>query len=579
VTSQETGFCTAKKRPPLKSSTKLPVPTFAVFALIFTAIWLLHITLLRLPYFWDEAGYYIPAARDLWLKHQLIPSTTVSSGHPPLVMAWLAFWWKFSGYAPAVTRTAMLLVAAFGLTGVFRLARQVSNTGVALAATALTAIYPVWFAQSSLAHLDVAAAAFTFWGLASYLNDHRWRAVAFFALAGVTKETAIIAPLALFAYELLAPLALKAYQLRMGSPQRLKPPTVASTDGTAEAVPFQGKKTIEDAALPFPHPGWKQSLALLISAVPLAGWFVYHHARTGVFFGNPEFFRYNVAATASPVRIALALVQRFWHAFGYLNLFVLVAIAGAAMLYAPLRDDGEERKRIAISVQAVFATVVVAYIAMLSVVGGAVIARYMLPAVPLVIIVCVSTLRRRLSWWKWACAAAGLTFVLALFVNPPYRISPEDNLSYADYVRLHHAAAQVIRTKYPEARILTAWPASDELTRPWLGYVGKPHPVLRIDNFSLAQLEPAAQARDQYQLAYLFSTKLDPPNEMFGAPFWIRLQERYFDYHRDVPPEFAASMLGGRIVYQAQRGGEWVAIVEIERVEDATVFAAYPSPY
>ena len=35
-----------------------------VFAVIFVFIFLLHLPLLQLPYFWDEAGYYVPAARD-----------------------------------------------------------------------------------------------------------------------------------------------------------------------------------------------------------------------------------------------------------------------------------------------------------------------------------------------------------------------------------------------------------------------------------------------------------------------------------------------------------------------------------
>src|SRR5438128_9490556 len=98
-----------------------------VFTLIFVFIFLLHLPLLQLPYFWDEAGYYVPAARDLLLTGSLIPHTTVSNAHPPLVMAWIALWWKCSGYAPLVTRSAMLVVAAFSLLGVFRLAERVMN--------------------------------------------------------------------------------------------------------------------------------------------------------------------------------------------------------------------------------------------------------------------------------------------------------------------------------------------------------------------------------------------------------------------------------------------------------------------
>jgi hypothetical protein len=56
------------------------------FALIFCAIFVLHAPLLRLPYFSDEAGYFVPAARDILLHGTLIPQTTLSNAHPPLVM-------------------------------------------------------------------------------------------------------------------------------------------------------------------------------------------------------------------------------------------------------------------------------------------------------------------------------------------------------------------------------------------------------------------------------------------------------------------------------------------------------------
>src|SRR5437667_5628642 len=104
-----------------------------VFTLIFVFIFLLHLPLLQLPYFWDEAGYYVPAARDLLLTGSLIPHSTVSNAHPPLVMKYLAVWWKLAGHTPLVTRTAMLLIAAFSLFGVFRLAQRIANEQVALA--------------------------------------------------------------------------------------------------------------------------------------------------------------------------------------------------------------------------------------------------------------------------------------------------------------------------------------------------------------------------------------------------------------------------------------------------------------
>ena len=164
-----------------------------------------HAFLLRLPYFWDEAGYFMPAARDLLLTGSLIPHTTLSNAHPPLVMLWLAFWWKFSAFTPTTTREAMLMVAAFALLGLWRLARTVSTESVAAATVLCTALYPVFFTQSSMAHLDMMAAAFTFWGLAMYVERRPVATIVFFSLAPLAKETAIITPLALMAWELLRP--------------------------------------------------------------------------------------------------------------------------------------------------------------------------------------------------------------------------------------------------------------------------------------------------------------------------------------------------------------------------------------
>src|SRR5437763_10119364 len=93
-----------------------------IFCVAFVGILIPHLPLLTLPYFWDEAGYYIPAARDLLLTGSLIPHTTLSNAHPPLVMAWLALWWKLAGFAPVVTRCAMLMIAAAAMAGVYRMA-------------------------------------------------------------------------------------------------------------------------------------------------------------------------------------------------------------------------------------------------------------------------------------------------------------------------------------------------------------------------------------------------------------------------------------------------------------------------
>ena len=176
-----------------QSATRL-MPAALVFAISFSVILILHFPLLRLPYFWDEAGYYIPAARDLFLSGTLIPHSTPSNAHPPVIMAYLSACWKIAGYSLVTTRVAMLVIAAFSLTGLVRLAEVVANRQVAIATAVCTAIYPVFFVQSSLAQVDLAAAGFTFWGLHAYIQNRPWAIGFWMSLAALTKETAILAP-------------------------------------------------------------------------------------------------------------------------------------------------------------------------------------------------------------------------------------------------------------------------------------------------------------------------------------------------------------------------------------------------
>jgi hypothetical protein len=525
----------------------LLVPAPRLFAVIFSVIWILHAKLLRLPYFWDEAGYFVPAARDLLLTGDPIPISTLTNAHPPLVMAWLAFWWKFSACTPAVTRTAMLLVAAFTLMGVFRLARRVSNVQVAVASTLLTALYPVFFAQSSLAHLDMMAAAFTIWGIDSYVARQRWRAVAWFALAGLAKETALLAPGALLLWECLCPLVVSR----------------KAGGGHRRNICFS--------------PASARTLALALAFLPLGAWLGYHYTRTGAVFGNPEYFRYNLGATVHPLRVLLAFAQRLWQLLAYLNMFVLTGAAALAMRCVPrpgtqMSCAGESNRdadpandltlpRIAISVQLVFAAVVAAYVVALACVGGAVLARYLLPVYPLIIIICVSTLWRRLHWWKAAVGMAVLAFVAGLFVYPPYRFAPEDNLAYSDFVWLHKAAAMRLE-KVPGARVLTGWPATDELRKPYLGYVAHSLEVVPVENFTREALVQANQQMSgRFDFVLIFSTKYESPHQIRG--WWERILTRYFDYHRDLPPQAAVELLGSRIIYEEHRGGEWVAIAAV----------------
>ena len=492
----------------------------------------------------------------------------------------------------------MLLVAAFSLLGLFRLAERAANAEVAIASTLCTALYPVFFAQSSLAHLDLAAAGLTFWALCAYLEDRPVAVAIWFSLAALAKETAILAPLALAGWEMLQFVLPGNASVRNGRVGTAAPGRPVGSCPSPERS-RGGSSTAARRILP-----------LLLPLLPLALWYTYHYSRTGYIFGNPEFFHYNVAATLDPLRFLLALGLRLWQTFGYLHLWVLTAAMLLAILLPPLKENTEkpgapflgralrkkresarpversstdlERKRIPIAVQMAFLVVVAAYVIAMALIGGAVLARYMLPAVPLVIIVAISTLRRRLRYWPAAVALVGVAFIAAWFWNPPYGFSPEDNLAYRDYIVLHEDAERFLEARYPMARVLTAWPASDELTRPWLGYTTRPVQVVRIEDFSLEEVLSAAEFRQndgpqKFEVALVFSTKYEPPHSLLDrflgmlgrglARKWEDVKRRFFGFHRDLPPVMAAQVLGGRIVFQEKREGQWVAVIELERGE------------
>lgn len=471
----------------LEPSVDRPLPLWAVFPLFFVAVYVSHITLLRLPYYWDEAGYYIPAAYDFFRDGSLIPSTTLSNAHPPLPSIYLALWWTASGFTPAVTRTAMSLVTALALLGVFRLSSELSGrTQVAAATTLLTFTYPVWFAQSTLAHADMFAATGTLWGLVFLFEAQhgasagkRWLASATaaascFSLAVLSKETAIITPLAIALWE--------GYRgLRRGKQDRQV----------------------------------QLGLGLLLSTpvLPLLAWYAYHRHRTGYLFGNPQFLRYNATSTLTPLRIALAFAHRFLHLTAHMNMFVPVLCTAGAMLLVPLAErSGRERPRIALSDQAILYIVLLSNLIFFSVIGGALLTRYLLPLYPLVLLLCVSTLRRRVSYWLGLVGLSATAFLMGLTINPPYKFAPEDNLNYADVIRLHQQAIGEILAHFPGRTVLTAWPATDELTKPELGYVRKPVPIVEIANFSLPEIQKAATSNQNYSMGLAFSTKYDPPH-------------------------------------------------------------------
>ena len=328
------------------------------------------------------------------------------------------------------------------------------------------------------------------------------------ALAALAKETAVLVPAVLCGWEVLCLLSRK------------------------------GERPAALVCLEARRPSLWRAAALLLACVPLALWFAYHRAQTGYTLGNPEYFRYNVESTLNLGRILDTTWRRLGHVTYHMNLWALTLAGLAAMFLKPRRDGGAERPRIGVPVQLLFAALVLAHVAALSVVGGAVLARYMLPVLPLVVLIWVSTLWRRVPAWPLAVALVCAAFVYRAGVNPSYSFPWEENLAYRDFVLLHRDAARFLEEKYPEARVLTTWPATDELRNPYYGYASRPLRVFAVENFLPDTLERAAARKSEYDVALLYST------------------------HGGLGLEDAARALGARVVFRKEHEGQWVAVVE-----------------
>ena len=161
----------------------------------------------------------------------------------------------------------------------------------------------------------------------------------------------------------------------------------------------------------------------------------------------------------------------------------------------------------------------------------------MLPVLPLVVLVSVSTLWRRVPLYALVVAFVCGAFAYRNVVNPPHGFPWEENLAYRDFVLLHRDAARFLDARHPRARVLTTWPATDELRNPFYGYLDHALEVFPVENFRRENLEPAARRASEYDVALLFSTHGGPGLEEATAHF------------------------GGPVLFRAERRGQWVAVV------------------
>jgi hypothetical protein len=465
------------------------------------AVFVTHAPFLNLPYFWDEAGHFIPATRDLLELGQWIPTSTPPNIHPPGVVAYLALAWELAGYNLATTRVAMLVLASFGLLATFLLAREL---GAARYQPYLAALFllvsPLFFAQAMLAQLDAPAMLFTALALFFFLRGDLAISAAMCAVLILVKETGLIAPLA------LAAVLIKEHRRR-------------------EAAWF---------ALP---------------PLLLAAWIAILAQSTGHWAGSSDFASYNIRYLLDPFRLTVSFLRRLY----YVSLANFHWIGTAAIFFAWKRTQLFHTRAWRIGF-----LFVSAHLTLVALFGGASLERYLLPIMPLVYAAMATALAAQRPIARAIGTAVLLVGLVAgNWINPFYPFPYENNLALVDFVDVHQRAAAYLARAYPSTRVDTAWPLTEELAHPELGYVPTPFLVSPIPDLTAHSLEGLDWRR--VQLLVTFSRNWDcPPNVMHLHP--VRsLWERHYGALPATRLETAAAVPFPLAAHFEQRG-QWVDI-------------------
>jgi hypothetical protein len=481
-----------------------PRSYFVFFGLFAAVVFLSHFPWLDVPYFWDETGQFIPQALDFLRDGALIPRSVSPGVHPPGLTIYLAAAWKVLGYRLPVTRCAMLLLAAFSILAAFLLAIELLRNArgmSAFLAVALLAFSPLFFAQALMAQMDAPAMLFTALALWLFLKERPSVSAAACLALVLVKETGVIVPLV-----------------------------------------FAAHLVIERRR--------RDALWFLAPIAAVAAWLGFLAHAVGYWAGNPSFAEYNLRYPLHPVRLAVNLLRRLYY-LGFAN-FHWIGLFAILFAWRTTTMFRNRSWRVAWSL-------VAAHVTLVTLLGGAVLERYLLPVMPVLYAAMAAGLSLFPRRPRLICSAALLAGIVACnFINPPYPFPYEDNLAFADFARLQSDAAGYLLHWYPDARITTTWPMTAELSHPELGYVNRPMAVEPLPRWDSGILDSLDWSRVQVLVAY--SRDWEPRLNLLSLPLVEKLWRRFYGYSGSLSEEQMRARIPFPVETRMASRGQWLDI-------------------
>jgi 4-amino-4-deoxy-L-arabinose transferase-like glycosyltransferase len=430
-----------------------------VFAAALVALFTLRGAALTTPYFWDEAGYYVPAAVSMYRNSLYpIPDLTIAQSYPPLVPLTLALAWMAAGFSIVVTRVVVFVFAAATLAYTYMLGRALWSGTVGLAAAAITLVIPTFFAQAGLAQPEVPLALFTVAATYYLYREEPARHGLAVALLVMTKWTAIIS-IPVFALHGLT---------RAGS--------------------------------------WRAVLRHQLRYAPalalLGAWFAFFYYQVGTLTSpDARYAKVNLWDNLVPAALAWRAPVRLWQLFveDFRQLLLLPMLAafvvwGVRWALGARAEPGEAA-RSRRSCVAVMLGLCAIYVGFLTA-SGFLLARYFVPVFPLLSLLGAASVFWLLPRPAAAAYVTGVAVVMHLTWLGRFDNSPpgalEERPVYMDFAAAHLQAARFVEEHYPGARVAATWPTRDELTHPFLGYVSRRHETVLLQNVEGATVDPAS---------------------------------------------------------------------------------------
>jgi hypothetical protein len=144
------------------------------------------------------------------------------------------------------------------------------------------------------------------------------------------------------------------------------------------------------------------------------------------------------------------------------------------------------------------------------------------------------------------------------FWNPSYPYAYENNLSMIDFIRLQQDAAKYLETNAAGKRIATAWPLTDELKNPELGYVARP--LDTVDTGGLRMDYLSALNHHTFDLLVVYTRLKPAAGTILDVSFLRDTLQHYYEYRPQATPEEIKSTMSLIPLMRWARGDQWIEI-------------------